>query len=356
MTPEETKIYLKEKSNSIDGAIKTILDTEGRYANNISPVAKEVLDIASEACFGGKRLRGTFVLTAAEMLGKDIDETTQQVAAITELIHSSILLFDDVVDDSRLRRNIKTVHYHYYEKYQEKPGAYLFGQGVAISMALILEHVVFAKTATLPLDGEIKAKLLTHLHRAFANTAYGELLDVYSFVFDNPTEEHILKVLDYKTARYTYEMPLHTGAILAGATDTELHILSEYAKYGGVAFQIIDDILGIYGDEEAIGKSTLSDLQEGKKTILMSHILQHGTPSHIERIKKHLGNKDVSHADLEEVKQILTDAGSLDYSRKMAQELMDKSNNIMQKQIGTWKKEPVEFLLGLNEFVLTRNT
>jgi geranylgeranyl diphosphate synthase type II len=356
MSPEETKAYLKERASLLDQLVIKFLDEEKSYAGTVvSPVAREVLEFAESACLGGKRLRGTFVMTAAEMLGCGNTEVVQQIATITELIHSAILVFDDVIDDSPLRHNSPTVHFHYFEKYQQKPNAFLFGQGVALSIALVLEHIVFERVSMLNLPDAVKVKLYAHLHRAFANTGYGELLDVYSFVYDNPSEEHILKVLDFKTARYTYEMPLHTGAILAGAGEKEMQIIHEYSKYGGIAFQVIDDILGVFGTAEAIGKSPLSDIQEGKKTILISHVLANGTAAQKNIIQRHLGNKQLTLDDLDEVKTVLTDVGSVDYARKMARDLMQTSNTIIEKQREVWNAKSVDFLLGLNEYVLTRN-
>jgi len=356
MSPEETKKYLNETALLLDNLVIKFIEDEKIYAQmNISDVATEVLTVAETACIGGKRIRGTFVLTAAEMFGAEITEEVRQVAAITEIIHSAILIFDDVVDDSPLRHNTPTVNYHYFEAHKNKPGAFLFGQGIAISIAIVLEHIIFEKVALLNLSDKLKVNLYQHLHRSFANTGYGELLDVYSFVYDNPSEEHILKVLDYKTARYTYEMPLHTGALLAGASENDMHIIHEYSKYGGIAFQIIDDILGVFGTEESIGKSALSDIQEGKKTILISHVLANGNNEQKAIISKYLGKKDLTLSELEEVKTILTEVGSLAYARTMARSLMEKSNAIIVKQKGIWNEKSVNFLLGLNEYVLTRN-
>lgn len=355
MNLEETKKYLKDHASLLDGAVHSFLDNEKKYADTVSPVAHEVLTFAESACIGGKRLRGTFVITAARMLGNDEVEDTLKIATIIELIHSAILIFDDVIDDSPLRHNHTTVHYQYFHAHKNRPGAFLFGQGVALSIAMVLEHVVFEAINNTKLPDATKIKLYSYLHRSFANTAYGELLDVYSFVYDNPPEEHILKVLDYKTAKYTYEMPLHTGAILANATQIDMNTIKQYSQHAGIAFQIIDDILGVFGEEESVGKSILSDIMEGKKTLLVNHLLSKGTAAQRELLQKGLGNKELNYDLFADIKQAFIDAGSKDYASQKARELMEKSNTVLRNPPKSWGKEQVEFLLGLNEYVLTRD-
>jgi len=160
----------------------------------------------------------------------------------------------------------------------------------------------------------------------------------------------------YKTGKYTYETPLHTGAILAGASDDDLKALTEYAIPGGIAFQIQDDILGMFGDEYKIGKPADSDLSEGKKTLLIVKAFEKGDSLQKKILNKNLGSPKISSKDLREVRQIIIDTGSLEYSKKIALNLVNKAKERLQKYShSNWIPEGREFLDGIADYMIKRD-
>ncbi len=264
------KAALKDIAEEIDKRVEDILDTERSQSDNISPIIKDILNNIPAVCFGGKRLRGAFVYYSYLMFGgKDIDEILK-VSAVFEILHSYLLAHDDVMDKSSVRHRKPTLHKIYQNKIKEVKPFYRdsrhFGESIAINIGDVLSHLSSYTLANTNFDAENKIRVFSKYNREFTDTGYGQIIDIYGEVKDDVDEEYVMKVHYYKTGKYTYETPLHVGAILAGAKDEDLKALTEYAIPGGIAFQLQDDILGMFGDEYRIGKPANSDLKEGKKT------------------------------------------------------------------------------------------
>jgi geranylgeranyl diphosphate synthase type I len=156
-----------------------------------------------------------------------------------------------------------------------------------------------------------------------------------------------------KTAHYTVAGPLQLGAILAGASEEDLKALNDYGIPLGKAFQIQDDILGLFGSEEKFGKPTDSDLKEGKRTLLILKALEKCSPEEKEKIEGALGNQELSAEAAEEVRAIIKATGSLDYSRKLAGELIEQAKQSISQS--NFKAEAKEFLLGIADYMLKRD-
>jgi geranylgeranyl pyrophosphate synthase len=153
------------------------------------------------------------------------------------------------------------------------------------------------------------------------DTAIGEIIDVeIPFSKSEITEKDATIISLYKTARYTFTGPLQIGAVLAGASENDLANLKQFGDNLGVAFQIQDDILGIFGSVDETGKSNISDIQEGKVTLLAAYAYKTGTPEQQKQLKKLYGKADLNPGEVEQVKQILQESGALDRSYKSALE------------------------------------
>jgi geranylgeranyl pyrophosphate synthase len=128
-----------------------------------------------------------------------------------------------------------------------------------------------------------------------------------------------IKVARYKTASYSFVGPLSMGATLAGAKGSDLERIQTYGENIGIAFQLMDDILGIFGDEQTLGKSTTGDIKEGKRTLLMQYALAHGDSKTTNRLQSLLGNNKVTARDTETVKLILEATGAKQYVLEQVQ-------------------------------------
>ncbi|MDD5069981.1 MAG: polyprenyl synthetase family protein, partial [Candidatus Omnitrophica bacterium] len=142
-------------------------------------------------------------------------------------------------------------------------------------------------------------------------------------------KKEIFRIYDYKTAFYTFAAPLSMGATLAGASQNEIKKLRDYGLYLGRAFQIKDDILGIFGNEKQIGKPNLSDLQEEKKTILIWQAYHNSNKTVKKQISDTFSKQQVTRKDLSIIKKIIIDSGSLDYCKKTITDLIKSAKSVI---------------------------
>jgi geranylgeranyl diphosphate synthase type II len=233
-------------------------------------------DAFAQAASGGKRGRPALVLAAYTGFGGSDLELALPVAVSFELLHTAFLIHDDVIDRDLTRRGSPNVAGEFTLRAlrngatADQAGVWATTAGIlAGDLALSEAHRAIA---TLPASPRIRGRLLDLLDRAVFVTAAGELADVTNTAEHAPvTLSHVLTTLERKTALYSFEAPLQAGAILAGAPPGALDLLGQYGRLVGVAFQLADDVLGVFGDPAVTGKSALSDLREGKLTALIAH-------------------------------------------------------------------------------------
>jgi geranylgeranyl diphosphate synthase type I len=180
------------------------------------------------------------------------------------------------------------------------------------------------------------------------------MLDVLSSVKSEISEEDVFEIHEHKTATYTYQTPISVGAILAGATDKDVKILDGYAIPGGIAFQIRDDILGMFGDEMTLGKATISDLREGKHTLLIIKALEKGNKAQTKVITQALGNPNVTQEMADKVREIIIETGSLEYSKKTGRKFVLKAKKALAK-MPNWNGEGRKFLDGVADYMIERD-
>jgi geranylgeranyl diphosphate synthase, type I len=179
------------------------------------------------------------------------------------------------------------------------------------------------------------------------------MIDVIMGYSGRATEEQILKMHEGKTARYTFEGPAHLGCLLAGGDEEILKSFSDYALPLGKAFQIRDDVLGVFGDEKKLGKPVGSDITEGKQTLLVLKALESGDKNQKELIKRYLGRKNLTEKEIEGFRQVVRETGSLDYSQKLAEKFVSESLDSLSK-IDFKNEEAKTFFKGIAEYMVKR--
>ncbi|GAA3883738.1 polyprenyl synthetase family protein [Leifsonia kafniensis] len=229
----------------------------------------------AQASSGGKRGRPALVLAAYAGFGGTDLPLALPVAVSFELLHTAFIIHDDVIDRDLTRRGSPNVAGEFtlrairHGASADQAGVWATTAGIlAGDLALSEAHRAIA---TLPTAPHIRGRLLDLLDRAVFVTAAGELADVTNTALHAPvTLSEVLTTLERKTALYSFEAPLQAGAILAGASASALDVLGRFGRLVGVAFQLADDVLGVFGDPAVTGKSALSDLREGKFTALIA--------------------------------------------------------------------------------------
>ncbi|EKD46718.1 MAG: Geranylgeranyl pyrophosphate synthase, partial [uncultured bacterium] len=273
-----------------------------------------------------------------------------------ELVHMFLLVHDDIIDRGDLRHGEQTLHKVFGKKYSKKittEKAAHFGD----SMAIIAGDMLHAIANRIILESGFSCKemnqALLQLQKVVATTIIGQSQDIAIEYDKNASKKDVLAMYTNKTARYTFEGPLHIGAILAGCNDKKtLQALSEYALPLGIAFQIQDDILGVFGDQQKMGKSVASDIEEGKQSLLVVQARETGSLIQRKQLGSILGKKNLSQKEIIAFQNILKSTGALEYSKKKANEHIDKAKTELEKII--IKKEARKFLVGLAEYLEER--
>lgn len=357
MDVQKTLVDLKKK---IDPEIekyfvKVIGETE-KIDKNVTNALKHVRKIVMS---GGKRARAIFMCQGYLAAGgKDFEKILKASVSI-ELIHIFLLIHDDIIDQDALRHGVTTIHTHYEKigrRFLRNKNPEHFGNSMGIivgdMMAALGNQVLFESD----FPPKLIIKALIKLQKIVSLTIIGETEDVYIENMGRASEEEIMRMYKNKTAKYTVEGPLHLGATLAGAPEKFLEALSEYSIPVGIAFQIQDDILGIFGNEEKMGKPVGSDVRQGKQTILVIKAYEKANSEQKMILNNTLGKKDLTLKDLESFRKVIVETGSLDYAKKLSRKFIEKGkgaliNPGLKVKI---KKEAVDFLLGVADYIIQR--
>ncbi|MEU4565605.1 polyprenyl synthetase family protein [Micromonospora sp. NPDC023956] len=259
----------------------------------------------------GKRTRPTFCHLGWRARGGD-GPGVVRVAAALELFHAFALIHDDVMDDSDTRRGRPTLHVDLADRHRRRGwrgDAERFGRNTAIlwgDLCLVWSEQLFQSGGS----AERVARVRTLFQRMRVEAVLGQYLDVRAEVAGAGLAD-CLRILRYKCARYTVERPLQIGAAWAGADDAGLAALSRVGVPLGEAFQLRDDVLGVFGDDGLTGKSNLTDLRDGKATVLMALTRQAATAAQSAEIERWHGDPHLDRAGADVLREIIVDTGGL---------------------------------------------
>ena len=271
---------------------------------------------------GGKRFRPRMVMTAYEGLGGDDPEAAAYVGAAFELLHTALIVHDDVIDRDFTRRGIPNVSGSYRDIATTAGVAIPAAEHRGLSVAVIAGDLALFNAYRLidrsGVTGDVRERLLEIMDDALFASAAGELIDVdLSVGAGIPDVEEVLTMERLKTAVYSFECPLQAGAVLAGAPETVVEELGRFGREIGIAYQIVDDLLGVFGHESETGKSTIGDLREGKRTVLIAHAMAQPEWSSIRHL---VGKPDITTAEAAEVRRVLEECGSRQYTADLARQ------------------------------------
>jgi geranylgeranyl diphosphate synthase, type I len=275
------------------------------------------LDVASRMrafAMRGKMVRGALLLLGYEMYaGRSAHAGAASAAAALEIIHSSLLIHDDIMDNDRLRRGARTVFAQYEQMGRARRAADAAGFGRAMGMCAgdVGYFVAWDILSRLPLEAALKASLLSLVSSELASVGLAQMQDIAFGSFPRiPARDEVIALYLYKTARYTFSLPLAAGAMLAGAAPAERRKLSELGERLGVIFQVRDDDLGIFGSEKETGKPVGSDIREGKKTLLYLELFRRARGQERRELEALFGKPGLSAADAARVRRAIERLGA----------------------------------------------
>lgn len=263
---------------------------------------------------GGKRLRPAFCYWGFRAAGGADSDEVVTAAACLELLQACALIHDDVMDDSDTRRGRPAEHrrfaaLHRGNGWHGSPES--FGRSAAIllgDLCLIWADQML-DTCGLPEDALRRGRPVYDTMRV--ELMAGQYLDLLEQAVGGSSVDRALRVARYKSAKYTIEKPLHLGVALAGGPASLLVSLSGYGVPLGEAFQLRDDVLGVFGDPSETGKPAGDDLREGKRTALVAAALERATPAQAAVVRRHLGDPHLTEAGVAALRGVMTDTGAL---------------------------------------------
>jgi len=295
--------------------------------------ARKLLAFASE----GKMVRGGLLALSAEMHGSALGRPIFAAAAAMELLHSSLLVHDDIMDNDRLRRGAPTL-FAQYERLARRDGragpkaAESFGRSLGICAGDVGFFLAWDILSRLPVPPRRRSALLSLAARELAYVGIAQMQDVAFGAFPHvPAPADVLDLYLYKTARYTFSLPLAAGAILAGAGRKAVDRLAALGAHLGVVFQIRDDDIGIFGSRRLTGKPVGSDIREGKKTLLYLECLRRARGAEKTRLATLLGKPGLTAADVRTVREAAERLGA----RQRMADLMGELTGEAERIVGT---------------------
>ena len=292
------------------------------------PLVNQVAEYIISA--GGKRIRPVLVLLIANAYAYQ-GAAHHSLAAVIEFIHTATLLHDDVVDESSLRRGKQTANA-------------LFGNAASVLVGDFLYSRAFQMMV-----GVGHPRVMQIVADATNVIAEGEVLQLLNMHNPDVDEAAYLRVIRSKTAKL-FEAAAQLGALIAGANDVEIEAAGEYGRSLGTAFQLIDDVLDYSGNAAEIGKNVGDDLREGKPTLPLIYLMEHGTVEQRELVRTCIENGDEQHFD--QILAAITSSGALDYTRQEAQKAAQRASDAVQSLPDSIYKNS---LLKLAAFAVDRN-
>ncbi len=272
------------------------------------------------ATAGGKRLRPYLLLLAYQSYAGTNSDSALQVATAQELLHLCLLIHDDIIDRDYRRYGVDNIAGSYKKLYASPAIPHAITDHLADGAALLAGDVLLSSAYSMIAASQLTANQISiahgHLHQAMFQVAGGELLDTEA-VLQNIEAVDTTKIMQLKTAQYSFITPLVCGAELAGASVSEVDLLREFGRNMGIAYQLADDIVGVFGNEAVTGKSSSSDLQESKRTFLLQQTLQMADPATKKYLQATIGFRKVSDHDITRIRTIIIDSGALVHVQKL---------------------------------------
>jgi geranylgeranyl diphosphate synthase type I len=294
----------------VDHTLADFVERQRAVFAHMGPDLDELADAAAAFVGGGKRLRPQFCLAGWLVAGGDPDAPgIVPAAASLEWLQGSALVHDDLMDGSDTRRGRPSVHRAFEARHREdrREGDAV---GFGLSSAVLLGDLMLSWCDELFRQSDLPTvpAALAYLDLCKTEVVAGQFLDVMGQTRSSVSVAEAMRIIRYKSAKYTVERPLHMGAALAGAPSGLIDALSEVALPLGEAFQLRDDVLGVFGDPEVTGKPAGDDLREGKRTVLVARAHELTDAAGRELLADALGTSD----GVQPLTELIETSGALD--------------------------------------------
>jgi geranylgeranyl diphosphate synthase type I len=338
------------------------LAVQSEILEEVGPDAEHLLSAVSRLLSGGKRLRAAFLFWGYRAAGQPDSEALVRLATSMEFFQAAALIHDDVMDDSDTRRGMPAAHRLLAARHEREAWSGDAGR-FGLAGAILAGNLCLNWTEELYATSGVPAAHLARGRRTFdrmrTQLMAGQFLDVVESArsWDGlDTAARVARanrVIRYKSAKYTVEHPVLIGAAAGGAAVEDLAALSSYGLDLGHAFQLRDDLLGVFGDPDATGKPAGDDLREGKRTVLIAYALEGAAAERREELEAELGRPDLQPADVERLRESIRCSGAVDEVEAEIARLADSARAALKRATGL-EASAVEVLDRLIDFSTAR--
>ena len=323
----EPKATLKSVRSAVEEELSIFLNRESAYLNSISSDLSPVSDaLTSFLLDSGKRLRPLFAYAGFAAAGGAIEKSTTRAMAALELLQACALIHDDLMDGSDTRRGKPSIHRH-FESIHVQDQLDGFAPQYGLSAAVLLGDLALVWSDQMinsaGLSTEQYARMIPLYNEMRVELMAGQFLDIHEQTQKDTSTDRSMKIARYKSGKYTIERPLHLGAAMSATPSHEIFAaLSAYGLPLGEAFQLRDDLLGVFGDPSVTGKPAGDDLREGKRTALIAFASQTAEWSSISQL---VGDSELSAEDAATVREVLERTGAKKFTQRLASDYADEA-------------------------------
>ncbi len=324
---------ITESAEKVNRFIEEVVDLEDE-PEPLYRAARHIIDA------GGKRLRPFLVLKSCKLVGGREEDAIPTAAAL-ELLHTFTLLHDDIMDQDEKRRGVPTVHNQW-----------------GVPIAIVAGDLLFAKVyeaITKFTDPKRVApkrilQVLKEISEATVTICEGQTRDMMFESKETVSEDEYFRMIQAKTAAL-FETSARCGGILGGANKSQVERLGEFGRYAGIAFQVIDDVLGLIADEKVLRKPVGSDIREGKRTLIVVHALEKASKNQRKTILETLGNKSASSERIRKTIELINSLGAIDHAKEVAEKYIERAKEALASFPAT---EDGEDLISLSDLIFAR--
>ncbi len=298
----DIKNILSNYKSAINERILEHISEQKKLVGLVGTTSIEALDRLGKFSLGGKGVRGSLSMLSAEMFGFDKKDILLDIAACLEILQASLLIHDDIMDNDLTRRGNPSLFAQYIKngKEIEANDPLHYGRSMGICIGDIGFFIALTVASNALNSHPQKDKALSLLYKELTIVGLAQMDDItFASSKSFPDTRDILRMYLYKTAHYTFSLPLSLGAVITNQSDKTIEQMEKLGEHIGLLFQLKDDEIGIYSSEEKIGKPIGSDLRENKKTLFRTLLETKLTPQEQNIMntlsqKEHIEKKDLS--------------------------------------------------------------
>jgi geranylgeranyl diphosphate synthase type I len=336
----ETKATLTSVRSAVEEELAIFLNFESAYLNSISTELSPVSEALTAFLLdSGKRLRPLFAYAGFTAAGGSLEKPVVRAMAALELLQACALIHDDLMDGSDTRRGKPSIHRH-FETIHVQDELDGFAPQYGLSAAVLLGDLALVWSDQMlnsaGLTTEQFARVFPYYNEMRVELMAGQFLDIHEQTQKTTSVDRSMKIARYKSGKYTIERPLHLGAAMSSTSSPQLFAaLSAYGLPLGEAFQLRDDLLGVFGDPSVTGKPAGDDLREGKRTVLIAMTNDRQSEAQREIARKHFGKPDLDAQGVELLREIIESTGARAELEATIERLTDQALTAAQSAVFT---------------------